>query len=78
MEDGQSNTAPSQLRSDPRHAPLLLLNGLHGATLMAAGGHSEPRGQIAAREMEIVRIKGALDRVEELNDHVAAAIEQAL
>jgi hypothetical protein len=29
-----------------------------------------------AREMEIVRIKGALQRVEELSDDVAAAIER--
>jgi hypothetical protein len=40
--------------------------------------HSEPAGQIAARELEIVRIKGALQRAEELSDDVAAAIERAL
>jgi hypothetical protein len=45
---------------------------------VAARGHSEPAGQIAAREMEIVRIKGALQRAEELSDDVAAAIERAL
>jgi integrase len=50
----------------------------HGRSLAAARGHSEPAGQIAAREMEIVRIKGALQRAEELSDDVAAAIEQAL
>jgi len=33
--------------------------------------------QIAAREMEIVRIEGALQRAEELSDDVAAAIERA-
>src|SRR5208282_6607275 len=37
----------------------------------------EPAGQIAAREIEVVRIKGALQRAEELTDDVAAAIEQA-
>jgi site-specific recombinase XerD len=50
----------------------------HERSLMAARGHSEPAGQIAAREMEIVRIKGALQRAEELSDDVAAAIERAL
>ena len=47
----------------------------HERSLMAARGHQEPAGQIAAREMEIVRIKGALHRAEELSDDVAAAIE---
>jgi hypothetical protein len=37
-----------------------------------------PAGQIAAREIEIVRIKGALQRAEQLSDDVAAAIERAL
>jgi len=50
----------------------------HERSLVAARGHSEPAGQIAAREMEIVRIKGALQRAEELNDDVAAAMERAL
>jgi hypothetical protein len=45
---------------------------------MAARGQSEPGGQIATREIEIVRIKGALQRAEELSDDVAAAIERAL
>jgi hypothetical protein len=35
-------------------------------------------GQIAAREMEIVRIRGALRKAEHLSDDVAAAIEPAL
>ena len=50
----------------------------HERSLVAARGHHEPAGQIAAREMEIVRIKGALQRAEELSDDVAAAIERAL
>jgi hypothetical protein len=50
----------------------------HERSLVAARGHSEAAGQIAAREMEIVRIKGALQRAEELSDDVAAAIERAL
>ena len=35
-------------------------------------------GQIASREMEIVRIKGALQRAGELSDDVAAAIEEVV
>jgi hypothetical protein len=50
----------------------------HERSLVAARGHSEPAGQMASREMEIVRIKGALQRAEELSDDVAAAIERAL
>jgi len=50
----------------------------HERSLVAARGHSEPAGQIASREMEIVRIKGALQRAEELSDDVADAIERAL
>jgi hypothetical protein len=50
----------------------------HERSLVAARGHSEPAGQIAAREMEVVRIRGALQRAEELSDDVAAAIERAL
>ena len=50
----------------------------HERRLAAARGLSEPAGQIAARGMEIVRIKGALQRAEELSDNVAAVIERAL
>jgi hypothetical protein len=50
----------------------------HERSLVAARGHGEPAGQIPAREMEGVRIKGALQRAEELTDDVAAAIERAL
>jgi hypothetical protein len=47
----------------------------HERSLATARGDREPAGQIAAREMEIVRIRGALQRAEELSDDVAAAIE---
>src|SRR5438552_4647283 len=47
-------------------------------SLVAARGHSEPAGQIAAREMEVIRIKGALQRAEDLSDDVAVAIEGSL
>jgi hypothetical protein len=38
----------------------------------------EPAGQLAAREMEIVRIQCALHRAEELSDDLAAVIEETL
>jgi hypothetical protein len=50
----------------------------HERSLMAARGYGEPAGQIASREMEISRIKGALQRAEELSDDVADAIERAV
>ncbi len=50
----------------------------HERSLSAAHEHNEPAGQIASRELEIVRIKGALHRAEELSDDVAAAIEGVL
>jgi integrase len=50
----------------------------HQPSLNAAREHNEPAGQIASRELEIVKIKGALQRVEELSDDVAAAIEGVL
>jgi hypothetical protein len=50
----------------------------HQRSLSAAHDHNEPAGQIASRELEIVRIRGALQRAEELSDDVAAAIEPAL
>lgn len=47
----------------------------HQRSLIAAHQHNEPAGQIASRELEIVRIKGALQRAEELIDDVTAAGE---
>jgi integrase len=47
----------------------------HQRSLQAARGHNEPAGQIAARELELVRIQTALQRASELSDDVAAAIE---
>jgi hypothetical protein len=52
--------------------------GSHLRSRNAAREHNEPAGQIASRELEIVRIKGALQRAEELSDDVAAAIEGVL
>jgi hypothetical protein len=48
----------------------------HQRSLEAARIHNEPGGQIAAGELEVVRIKGALQRAEELSTDVASAIEQ--
>jgi hypothetical protein len=48
----------------------------HQRSLEAARIHNEPAGQIAARELELVRIKGALQKAEELSDDVAYAMEQ--
>jgi hypothetical protein len=50
----------------------------HQRSLNAAREHNEPAGQIASREVEIVRIKGALHRAEELSHDVAAVIEGVL
>jgi len=50
----------------------------HQRSLDAALGHNEQAGQIAARELELVRIKGALQRAKELSDDVTAAIEGTL
>jgi len=39
----------------------------HERSLVAARGYNEPAGQIAARQLELVRIKGTLQRAEELS-----------
>jgi hypothetical protein len=49
----------------------------HERELTSARKRSEPSGQIAARELEIVRINTALRRADELESDVAAAIEAA-
>jgi hypothetical protein len=49
----------------------------HDRELAAAKVRGEPAGQLAARELEVVRIKSALQRAEDLTDDVAAAIEAA-
>lgn len=47
----------------------------HTAALDRARDSKEPAGQIAARELEVGRIKSALRRAEELDLDVASAIE---
>jgi hypothetical protein len=49
--------------------------GTHLYALPTGEHCPEPAGQIASREMEIVRTKRALQRAEELSDDAAAAIE---
>lgn len=49
----------------------------HQNALDRARELAEPAGQLAARELEIERISGALRRAESLDDDVAAAIEAA-
>lgn len=49
----------------------------HRRSLTAARDGGEPAGQIAARELEVIRIESALRRAEELTDDVASAIEAA-
>jgi hypothetical protein len=64
FDDTLKTTLNVSLRQSP------FLNVLSDSEV-AARGHSEPAGQIAAREMEIVRIREALHRAEELSDDVA-------
>ncbi len=47
----------------------------HGHALASAKDRGEPAGQIAARELEVDRIRSALQRAEELTTDVAEAIE---
>jgi hypothetical protein len=49
----------------------------HTRALTRAQESGEPAGQIAARRLEIDRIRSALGRAEELSTDVAAAIEAA-
>jgi hypothetical protein len=47
------------------------------AELAVARTRGKPAGQIAARELEVARIRSALTRAEELAGDVAAGIEAA-
>lgn len=47
----------------------------HERALQLGREHGEPAGQLAAREMEIARISGALRRIDALSDEVATAME---
>lgn len=47
----------------------------HKLALRRAGTSGEPAGQLAARELEIQRIEGALLRAEELSADAVDALE---
>jgi hypothetical protein len=47
----------------------------HERSLVNARSNAEPAGQLAARELEVARIRHALHRATELRDDAAAAIE---
>ena len=49
----------------------------HTRALERAREHGEPAGQIAARELEVERIRSALQRAQELTSDVAEALEAA-
>jgi hypothetical protein len=49
----------------------------HTRALTKARTHGEPAGQLAARELELDRLRSALQRAEELNGDVAIALESA-
>ena len=49
----------------------------HTRALTRAREAGEPAGQIAARELEIDRLRAALQRAEELNTEASAALEAA-
>lgn len=49
----------------------------HRRSLARGRSRGEPAGQLAARELEVVRIEGALRRAEKLTEDVAVAIEAA-
>jgi hypothetical protein len=49
----------------------------HERELAAAKVRGETLGQITARGLEVARIRGALERAEELTGDVASAIEAA-
>jgi hypothetical protein len=49
----------------------------HTRALAKARDLGEPAGQLAARELELDRLRSALRRAEELDDDVAIALESA-
>jgi hypothetical protein len=70
-----ASAAPTPNPSAARSPAFRTMLHSHQRALTRARKHGEPAGQIAARELEIVRIQGALRRAEELTDDVAGAIE---
>jgi hypothetical protein len=66
--------------AQPKKSALPVFRGMlasHLRVLNQGRERGEPAGQIAARELEVERIRTALRRADELSDDVAAAIEAA-
>ncbi|PZR77651.1 MAG: hypothetical protein DLM65_15220 [Candidatus Aeolococcus gillhamiae] len=66
--------------AQPKKSAVPIFRGMLTSHLrvLEVGRHAaEPAGQIAARELEVERIRSALRRAEELTDDVAAAIESS-
>jgi hypothetical protein len=66
--------------AQPKKTAIPVFRGMlasHVRALSRAHDVGEPAGQIAARELEVERIRGALTRAEELSDGVASLIEAA-
>jgi hypothetical protein len=66
--------------AQPKKSAVPIFRGMlasHERELRTARGRNEPAGQIAARELETVRIGTALRRADELDADVAEAIEAA-
>lgn len=73
-----SASAASSAQPKKSAAPIfrrMLTSHERGLDRGRVGG--EPAGQLAARELEVQRIDGALRRADALDDDVAAAIEAA-
>jgi integrase len=66
--------------AQPKRSAVPVFRGMlasHLRVLEVGRQRGEPAGQIAARELEVERIRAALHRAEALGDDVAAAIETA-
>jgi hypothetical protein len=68
------------VHAQPKKSAVPIFQGMltsHERELAAARERREPAGQTAARELEVIRIRTALNRAEELSGDVADAIEVA-
>jgi hypothetical protein len=74
-DSAASRVVASAAKADSSPAKRTLAS--HERELLAARHRNEPAGQVAARELEVIRIATALRRADELDGDVAAAIEAA-
>jgi hypothetical protein len=72
-----SRLSPVFLTEEKCGRDFRLMLASHERELAAAKGRGEPAGQIAARGLEVARIRSAVRRVEELTCDIAEAIETA-